>query len=684
MFRTSLRKLYSVPVAASALRMNSIYNTNNNNNGYYSSCGSMGPRRFACNASSFNHKHNNTVVAALWCATRFKSQQVGSQLIYQSEQASIQDKLKGERTLYEYMHKRISNPALKDKVACVQAETGQEMTYGNLVLAIQRMSELLYHEAKVRKGDVICISMLNTIAFGPSVFGALRLGAVVSAVNAVADAATFAYHLQASNAKVVLGMRYFKQRIEEGVAIYKKETGNDMLVLYPEDLLQMSRSEKISLYLNWQTARRVPPSYQPLKDATLDDTIFIPFSSGTTGLPKGVQLTNRNIIVNTEQVVDVHSVSPSDVCVCVIPFFHIFGFTCCLTTPLAQGGKQVVMVKYTLDTYLENCAKYKATVNLVAPPIVISLIKHKSKVAKYDLSSIRTIRSGAAPLSASMEKQLEELFPNCTAGQGYGMTEMSPVVTAVPAGVKPENRTYGSAGKLVADTEMRIVKVDETQQSGDDKSAGVDAAKGEEGEIWFRGPQMMKGYLKAEDTAKCMQDGWYRTGDIGKVDEKTGDLVITDRLKELIKYKGFQVSPAALENVLLDHPWVHECVVMGLPDPRNVSFEYPRALVVLSPKLTEEEKQSAPQTLMTYMRNKMPPHKRLHGGIRVVDSILKSEAGKVLRRQVKKEEVAWLARHAEEVKKLLAVQREEEAKAKKEQKEQKERLAAAAAAKKGK
>nr|AGU68017.1 4-coumarate--CoA ligase [Strigomonas culicis] len=604
-------------------------------------------------------RSSTAAAAALWMPSRDKTQRVGDQLIYQSDQPSVVDKLKGERTFYEYIARRIADPALHDKVACVQAETGQEMTYGNLQLAIQRMSELLYHEAKVRKGDVVCISMLNTIAFAPSVFGSLRLGAVVSAVNAVADPVTFAYHLRASNAKVVLGMRYFKQRIQEATAIYKKETGEDILVLYPEDLLQMKKGEKISLYLNLPTVRRVPPGYKPLADASLDDTVFIPFSSGTTGLPKGVQLTNRNLIVNTEQVVDIHRIARDDVSVCVVPFFHIFGFTCCLTTVLAQGAKQVIMVKYALDAYLENCQKYRATVNLVAPPIVISLIKHRQKVKQYNLSSLRAIRSGAAPLSASMEKQLEELFPSCTAGQGYGMTEMSPVVTAVPTGVTREQRTYGSAGKLVADTEMRIVRVDDTQQSGEDRSAGVDAEEGAEGEIWFRGPQLMKGYLKEEDTAKCMQDGWYRTGDIGKFDLETGDLVITDRLKELIKYKGFQVSPAALENALLDHPWVHECVVMGLPDPRNVSFEYPRALVVLAPTLSPEERLSAPQALHNFMRNRLPPHKQLHGGIRIVDAILKSEAGKILRRQVKKEEIAWLARHADEVRQVLEKHRVE-------------------------
>ncbi|CAD2217584.1 4-coumarate:coa ligase-like protein [Angomonas deanei] len=573
-------------------------------------------------------------------STRHACTMRDGQRIYTSNYPSVQSKVEKEKTLYHYMWRRMKEHD-KHKLAAVQAESGQSMTYPQLMMVSEYMSQVLYHTYQIRKGDVVMLSMLNTIVFSPSVFGTLRLGAITSTVNAVADPPTLAYHLKASNAKILIGMRYFQKQLETGVALCKKETGRDIPILYPEDVLKMSFWTKIRLFLNLPSKWNIPASYKPLENATLDDTIYIPFSSGTTGLPKGVQLTNRNLISNCEQVISIHGIRGDDVSICVLPFFHIFGFSCSLTATLAGGGTQIIMVKFSLDKYIEMWKQYKATVNLVAPPIVVTLMKNKERLAAMG-KSIRTIRSGAAPLSAEMEKELEAVFPGCSVGQGYGMTEMSPVVTAVPADVTEDNRVHGSCGKLVPDTEIRIVKVDDTQQSGDDKSAGVDAAEGEEGEIWTRGPQMMKGYLNQEDTDKCMQNGWFRTGDVARIDPKTEDLIITDRLKELIKYKGFQVSPAQMEGVILQHPKVQDCVVIGVNDPRNVSFEYAKALIILKPEVPAEEKSKVALDVIHFVRNKMPPHKRLHGGVRVVDEIPRNASGKPLRRTARQEEAQRL------------------------------------------
>ncbi|CAJ1004994.1 putative AMP-binding enzyme/AMP-binding enzyme C-terminal domain containing protein [Leishmania naiffi] len=239
------------------------------------------------------------------------------------------------------------------------------------------------------------------------------------------------------------------------------------------------------------------------------------------------------------------------------------------------------------------------------------------------------------------------MLPNVSVTQAYGMTEMAPAVT-VPNGLK--HKVPGSCGTLVGDTELRIVKVDDTQQSGTDKSAGIDADPGEEGEVWVRGPQIMKGYLRDEDTALCMQDGWYRTGDIGRFDVKSGELVITDRLKELIKYKGFQVSPASLEALLLTHPWVKDCMVIGVPDPRDVSFENPRALVSLQPSVPPKDAVRASDELYHFVMSRMPPHKRLHGGVRIVNEVPRNLAGKLLRRQARKDEAELIKSKMEEEK----------------------------------
>ncbi|KAK7197326.1 4-coumarate:coa ligase-like protein [Novymonas esmeraldas] len=550
------------------------------------------------------------------------STDASAQRIYKSRFPSVMDRVNKERTLYEYLMKRIKSKDPK-KIAAVQAENGKELTYPKLARATDWAARALYHDAKVRKGDVVCMCMLNTIIYGAVVYAALRLGAVVSPVNAVAEPSTLAYFFKENGAKVVLGMRYFRKQLEEAVALAEKETGRRVEIVYPEDFFKR--------WYIWP----VPRSYDGLKGATLDDTVLIPFSSGTGGMAKGVKLSNRALIANSEQAADAFQFVPEDAGIAILPFFHIYGFTAGLNAVYAHGVTQIVMYKYTVEDYLKASEKYKATVNLVAPPILISLLKNEDKVKKTNLSSLKRFCCGAAPLGAETAEAMEKMLPNVSVTQGYGMTEMSPVVT-VPDGLK--HRVPGACGVLVADTELRIVKVDESQQSGTDKSAGIDAEPGAEGEVWVRGPQIMQGYLRDEDTAQCMQDGWYRTGDIGVFDAPSGELVITDRLKELIKYKGFQVSPAGLEALLLTHPWVKDCMVIGVPDPRDVSFENPRALVSLQPSVSPKDAVRASDELYRFVMSRMPPHKRLHGGVRIVPEVPRNLAGKLLRRQARKDE----------------------------------------------
>ncbi|CAD2217583.1 4-coumarate--CoA ligase [Angomonas deanei] len=306
------------------------------------------------------------------------------------------------------------------------------------------------------------------------------------------------------------------------------------------------------------------------------------------------------------------------------------------------------MMKYSLDKYVELMFKYKTTLNMVAPPILLSLVKNRHLFKDKDTSFLRAFNSGAASLDSELQKAAEQLFPSAVVVQGYGMTEMSPVIS-VPILDKNFKRTYGSVGSVIPDTEIRIVKVDDDQQTGADKSRGEDAGEGEEGEIWTRGPQLMKGYLNPEDNASTMQDGWYRTGDIGLIAEASSEIVITDRLKELIKYKGFQVSPAQLEGVILQHPWVHDCIVIGVNDPREASFEVPRALVVLKPDLPTKSAVRASDEIYRFVMSRSPPQKRLHGGVRIVESIPRNPAGKLLRRVARQQEAEFVKKENEEI-----------------------------------
>ncbi|KPA82857.1 4-coumarate:coa ligase-like protein [Leptomonas pyrrhocoris] len=557
----------------------------------------------------------------------------GKLKIYKSKLPSVLDSVNKETTLYDYLMKRMAD-ADPNKPAVIQADNGKVMTYPQIIEASEHAAQALY-EAGVRRGDVVCICALNTTFYGPLVYGALRLGAVVSMVNAVAAASTLAYHFKANNAKVVLGMHFFQRQLEEAVDLVLRETGQQVTILFPESFFRKTNIP------------RIPSDYDGLKGATFDDTVALPFSSGTMGLPKGVQLTNRSLIACTEQTCAAFGIGPDAVTITVLPLFHIFGFTTCLNCISAVGATQVVMSMYSVDEYAKMIEKHRATVNMVAPPILISLMKNKELVQQRDLTSLKSFVSASAPLGTEVVRMVEAMLPGTTVAQGYGLTEMSPTVTAP---VKGKSSTPGSCGRIIGDTEIRIVKVDDSQQSGADKSAGVDVQAGEEGEIWVRGPQLMKGYLRDEDTAMCMQDGWFRTGDIGKILLNTEELMITDRLKELIKYKGFQVSPAGLEALLLSHPWVKDCIVFGVPDPRDVSFENPRALVVLQPDVPTKDAVRASDELYRFVMSRMPPHKRLHGGVRIVDEISRNAAGKLMRRQMRQEELAMMKASAAETK----------------------------------
>nr|AGU68029.1 4-coumarate--CoA ligase [Strigomonas galati] len=555
------------------------------------------------------------------------------QRIYCSDIPTILPALEKETTMYLHIMRSIAD-APQNRPALIQAETGEQYTFAQLPDKIEHVGEVLYHNG-VRRGDAVCLALLNNIVFTPVVMGTLRLGAIVSTVNPVSDAETLAHYLNTNKANVIIGMKFFQKELEAAVDRVMRESERHVKIIYPEDFMKAP------------SPGAIPASYDGLSGATLDDTVYIPFSSGTTGLPKGVQLTNRCLIANYMQTIQFGKTnSPlnnphDDISVTVLPLFHIYGFTCCMYSALAAGSTQVVMTKYTLESFMNVNRKYKATVNRVAPPILLSIVKNFDRFKSYDLSSLRFITSGAALLDGALQTKCEELFPGCVVGQGYGMTEMSPVVTS-PTDSKKMIRTPGSNGRLLSDTEMRIIKVEDSQQSGADKSAGIDVGIGEEGEIWTRGPQLMKGYLNPEDTAKCMQDGWYRTGDIGRVDPKTQELFITDRLKELIKYKGFQVSPASLEGVLLTHPWIQDCIVIGVPDPKEASFEVPRALVQLRPDLPPKKAVEAADVIYRFIMAKEPPHRRLHGGVRIVEQIPKNATGKLMRRVARQQELEYL------------------------------------------
>jgi acyl-CoA synthetase (AMP-forming)/AMP-acid ligase II len=326
-------------------------------------------------------------------------------------------------------------------------------------------------------------------------------------------------------------------------------------------------------------------------------------------------LTHRNLVANIEQAWNSMPLGPDDTLVGVLPYFHIYGQTVVLNLGLAKGSTIVNMARFDLDQLLEIIEGHGVTWLHVAPPVILAFAT-APQVEGRDLTKIKLVISGAAPLDADLAGRAEARI-GAPIRQGYGMTELSPVSHKSRLARVAETPP-GSVGALIPNTEARLV----------DPETGEDAAEGEEGEIWVRGPQVMMGYLNnAEATAETLvEDGWLRTGDIGRIDEN-GFFFIVDRLKELIKYKGYQVPPAELEAVLVSHSKVKDAGVIGVPNEDGE--EVPKACVVVDDGVEGEE-------LIAYVAERVAPYKRIRE-VEFVDEVPKSPSGKILRRVLREQ-----------------------------------------------
>lgn len=337
-------------------------------------------------------------------------------------------------------------------------------------------------------------------------------------------------------------------------------------------------------------------------------TVVLPYSSGTTGLPKGVMLSHRNLVINLDQSIVAADFQPGEVTAAFLPFFHIYGMTVLMNMHLGGGGALVTMPRFDLPMFLQISQDHKAQRLWVVPPVALALAKHPL-VDDYDLSALQMVFIAAAPSGADLTDAIAARL-NCTTLQGFGMTELSPVSHVVPRNA-PRS---GAAGVATPNTTCRIVHIE----------TGQDLPAGEEGELWIKGPQVMQGYLNnATATAESItEDGWLRTGDIAKIDAD-GYMFITDRLKELIKYKGFQVAPAELEATLVAMEGITDAAVVGLRDEE--AGELPVAFVITS------DPAPTVATIKAHIDAQLSHYKQLHH-IYFVDEIPKSASGKILRR----------------------------------------------------
>ncbi|QFU09716.1 Long-chain-fatty-acid--CoA ligase [Rhodobacteraceae bacterium THAF1] len=479
-----------------------------------------------------------------------------------------------------------------DGVVLTDGTSGAGMTAAALQDRIKRLAGGLTQRG-LGKGGVVALMAPNIPDYVTVFHGVAWAGGTVTTINPTYTAYEVRKQLLDSKAKILVVVAGFADTAREAIQGTSVETiaviGAGETTL--EDLLG--------------------DPLQAQADVDLEkDIVVLPYSSGTTGMPKGVMLSHRNLVANVEQCAAFFDPQVGETTIAFLPFFHIYGMTVLMNQYLARGARLVTMPRFDLERFLSLVAEHKPKVLYIVPPVALALAKHPM-VDQFDHSSVDRVMCGAAPLGG-------ELGDACAARmggvmtQGYGMTELSPVSHVTPI----DNPRAGASGLTVPNCESRVVDPDTLE----------DRAPGEEGELWVRGPNVMQGYLGNDAATKetITEDGWLRTGDLCVIDED-GYMFVRERVKELIKYKGFQVAPAELEAELVGHDAIQDAAVMGKPD--DEAGEVPIAFIVKSGEIDEAG-------VKAHISGRLSTYKQLHE-VHFVDEIPKSASGKILRRVLK-------------------------------------------------
>ena len=491
----------------------------------------------------------------------------------------------------EFVLRRVNDHP--EKPALIDGTTGRTYSFAELSDVIHRLAGGLVARG-FAPGDTLALMAPNLPEYAIIFHAVAVAGGVVTTVNPTYGADEVAFQLRDAGATELVTVGMFAEVAKEAI------TGTEI-------------SEVITIDGVAGTTALDSIFGDPIQQSPVnpvDDVVVLPYSSGTTGLPKGVMLTHHNLVANICQCDHAIVYQPDgEVALAFLPFFHIYGMQVLMNGLLANGVTVVTLPRFDLDQALSLVQEHRITRFFAVPPVVLALAKHPA-VDSYDLSSLVQVFSGAAPLGAEIAMEAEKRI-GCEVVQGYGMTELSPVSHATPPGMFKA----GSSGVTVSNTESRIV----------DPDTGEDQTFGERGELWVRGPQVMKGYLNnPEATATTLDsDGWLHTGDVAIIDEDH-HMTIVDRVKELIKYNGFQVPPAELEALLITHPEVNDVAVIGIPD--GSAGELPKAFIVrsLGSEVTAEN-------LQAFVAEHVASYKHIRL-VEFIDEIPKSASGKILRR----------------------------------------------------
>ncbi|KAL0743015.1 hypothetical protein Bca4012_084528 [Brassica carinata] len=540
--------------------------------------------------------------------TKKTDQDPSQDLIFRSKLPDIS--IPNHLPLTDYIFQKFSGHGDGDSTTTclIDGVTGRTFTYADVQITLRRIAAGIYGLG-IRHGDTVMLLLPNSPEFALSFLAVVDLGAVSTSANPLFTQTEIAKQAKGSAAKMIITKPCYVHKLTNlqrlGVVIVCVDDGNDVVSLADGcvSFTELTQADETKL---------------PKPEISPEDTVSIPYSSGTTGLPKGVMITHKGLVTSVAQKVDGENpnlnFTGDDVIICFLPMFHTFTHSSLMLSAMRTGAAFLILPRFELNLVMELIQRYKVTVVPVVPPVVLAFVK-SPETEKYDLSSVRMMLSGAATLKKELEDAVRLKLPNAIFGQSYGMTEAGTVANSLAFAKNPFKTKSGSCGTVIRNAEMKVV----------DTISGVSLPRNKPGEICIRGDQLMTGYLNdPEATARTIdKDGWLHTGDIGFVDEDD-EIFIVDRLKELIKFKGYQVAPAELEALLISHPYIEDAAVVAMTD--EVANEVPVAFVVKSEgyHITEEDvKNFVNKQVVHYKRIKM---------VFFVKAIPKSASGKLLRK----------------------------------------------------